>query len=77
MRISITDSGEGLTDEGISKLFTPFERLNQNTNIEGTGIGLALSKNLIELMNGTIGIKSTIGQGSTFWIELKLSEISP
>jgi signal transduction histidine kinase len=74
LRISIMDSGEGLTDEDISKLFIPFERLNKNTNIEGTGIGLVLSKNLMELMNGTIGIESTVGKGSTFWVKLQLSD---
>jgi len=76
LRISITDSGEGVTDKELSRLFTPFERLNQKKNIEGTGIGLVISKNLIELMGGNVGVESTIGKGSTFWLELKLSGIT-
>lgn len=73
LRIAITDSGEGLSDKDITLLFTPFERLNTENNIEGTGIGLVITKNLLELMGGTIGVESTPGEGSTFWIELRLS----
>ena len=51
----------------------PFERLDKGSNIEGTGIGLAVTKHLIELMAGTIGIESTPGVGSTFWVEFKLA----
>jgi len=72
LRISITDTGEGLTVEEIDKLFIPFERLNQNTNIEGTGIGLVIAKKVIELMDGTIGVASMKEEGSTFWIEIAL-----
>jgi len=73
LRIDITDTGDGLTDNEITKLFTSFERLNVITNVEGTGIGLVISKHLIELMGGTIGVESTPGKGSTFWIEVKLA----
>lgn len=72
IRICITDSGEGLTQADIEKLFTPFERLDKLSNIEGIGIGLVICKQLIELMSGSIGIESEVGKGSTFWIELKL-----
>ncbi|RDH84582.1 MAG: hypothetical protein DIZ80_03700 [endosymbiont of Galathealinum brachiosum] len=71
-RICISDTGNGLSEEEIDKLFTPFERLNAVNNVEGTGIGLVICKRLIELMNGKIGIESINGKGSTFWIELKL-----
>ena len=73
-RISITDTGNGLSEEQISKLFQPFERLSaKNSNIEGTGIGLCICKKLIEAMNGRIGVESTEGEGSCFWIEIPLA----
>lgn len=70
IRISVTDTGEGLTDTEITKLFTPFERIDEFTNVEGTGIGLVITKHLVELMGGAIGVSSCKGKGSTFWIEL-------
>ncbi|NOQ34755.1 MAG: PAS domain S-box protein [Methylococcaceae bacterium] len=75
LRILVTDTGEGLTEDQQQKLFQAFERLNAEWNgVQGTGIGLVISKQLIELMGGEIGVTSTLGIGSTFWIELKLSE---
>lgn len=65
-------AGKGLTKEDKAKLFTSFERLDAKLNVEGTGIGLVITKNLVELMGGTIGMESTLGEGSTFWIELEL-----
>lgn len=73
LRICVTDTGKGLTKAEIAKLFTAFERLDAVDNVEGTGIGLVISKHLIELMDGSIGIKSKRGKGSTFWIELPLA----
>lgn len=73
IRISVTDTGKGMTEDDIDKLYTPFERMGTERNIEGTGIGLVITKYLIELMGGTIGVESTLGEGSTFWVELELS----
>lgn len=70
IRIKISDNGSGIPKEHIDKLFTPFERLDKENNIEGTGIGLAVSKNLVQLMGGKIGVESTVNKGSTFWVEM-------
>jgi len=71
IRISIKDSGMGLSAEKLAQLFQPFNRLGQEAgDEEGTGIGLVVTKQLIELMGGTIGVESTVGVGSEFWIEL-------
>ena len=72
LRINVTYSGESLTDEQIAKLFTPFERLNTVTNTEGAGIGLVISKHIIELMKGSIGVTNAPNEGSTFWLEIEL-----
>ena len=70
-RISFQDTGEGLSGEKLAQLFQPFNRLGQEAGIEeGTGIGLVVSKRLVELMGGEIGVESTVGVGSVFWIEL-------
>ena len=74
IRISVHDTGEGLSPEKLAQLFQPFNRLGQEASAEeGTGIGLVVCKRLIELMGGEIGVESTIGVGSVFWIELKLA----
>src|SRR5258705_486929 len=71
VRISISDTGEGLPPEKVAQLFESFNRLGQEASAEeGTGIGLVVSKRLVELMGGIIGVKSTVGVGSVFWIEL-------
>ena len=72
LRIGITDTGKGLTENDISKLFIPFERLNARENVEGTGIGLVITKYLVELMGGTVSIESVPGEGCTLWVELQL-----
>ena len=71
IRISVHDTGEGLSAEKRAQLFQPFNRLGQEAGTEqGTGIGLVVSKQLVELMGGEIGVESTVGVGSVFWIEL-------
>jgi signal transduction histidine kinase/ActR/RegA family two-component response regulator len=71
VRISIRDTGAGLPPDKLARLFEPFNRLGQETgDEEGTGIGLVVSKRLIELMGGEIGVESTLDVGSVFWIEL-------
>ncbi len=70
-RISIKDTGAGLPPEKLAQLFQPFNRLGQEAEgEEGTGIGLVVTKRLVELMGGAIGVDSTVGAGSVFWIEL-------
>ncbi len=71
IRISVTDTGSGLSEKQQQKLFVPFERVGaEKSNIQGTGIGLVITKRLIELMNGSIGVRSKPDIGSTFWIEI-------
>ena len=74
-RIAICDTGEGLESEKMEQLFRPFERLGADRlGVEGTGIGLALSKRLMAAMGGAIGVASEIGVGSTFWLELPICD---
>jgi signal transduction histidine kinase/CheY-like chemotaxis protein len=74
IRICVKDTGEGLSPDKLTQLFQPFNRLGQEANgEEGTGIGLVVCKRLIELMGGVIGVESTVGKGSVFWIELNLT----
>jgi PAS domain S-box-containing protein len=71
VRVSVKDTGEGLTPEQLAQLFQPFNRLGQENSVEeGTGIGLVVTKQLIELMGGSIGVESSVGVGSLFWFEL-------
>ena len=75
VRIAVQDTGAGLTPEQLRSLFQPFNRLGRDkTSIEGSGIGLVLTKRLVELMGGSIGVHSTPGTGSTFWIDLRSAE---
>ena len=71
VHVEVHDEGPGLSDEAQARLFQPFERLGAEAGgTEGTGIGLALSRQLMQLMQGTIGVRSVVGQGSCFWLRL-------
>jgi signal transduction histidine kinase len=71
LRISVADTGEGITNEMQKIVFKAFERLGREAGqIEGTGIGLYISKQIIEQMDGLIGFESVKGQGNTFWIDI-------
>ena len=78
VRVEVIDTGPGIAPESLPRLFTPFERIGaERGDVEGTGLGLALSKRLIEAMEGTIGVQSRLGEGSTFWIDLGRGEPDP
>ena len=71
IRVSVSDTGAGLLPDVLPELFQPFNRLGRERSAEeGTGIGLVMSKRLVELMGGVIGVESTPGSGSVFWFEL-------
>jgi PAS domain S-box-containing protein len=77
IRISIRDTGEGLAPEQLAQLFQPFNRLGREAGAEqGTGIGLVMSKHLVALMGGAMGVDSVVGEGSVFWIELSWFSMS-
>jgi PAS domain S-box-containing protein len=77
LRIALHDDGLGIPDDKQNRIFQPFHRAGQETGpIEGTGIGLAISKRLAELMGGTVGFESQYGAGSKFWIELPIEPAS-
>jgi CheY-like chemotaxis protein len=73
LRINIRDTGPGIAPDNLHRIFEPFERLDADARgVEGSGVGLALSKALIEAMGGVLGVDSQVGAGSTFWIELAI-----
>lgn len=75
LRYLVTDTGDGISEDDLSRLFSPFVRLSGAADTEGSGLGLALSKRLVEEMRGSIGIAHTApGEGSTFFIEIPLAE---
>jgi CheY-like chemotaxis protein/two-component sensor histidine kinase len=74
-RVVVTDTGAGIATEKLGRLFTPFDRLDvEPSGVEGTGLGLALCQRLMHAMGGDIGVDSTVGKGSAFWIELPAVE---
>ena len=78
LRLTVTDTGLGIPEARQSELFEPFNRLGRETgSIEGTGIGLALSRRLMQLMGGRIGFSSRANEGSRFWIDLPVYQAAP
>jgi len=74
LHIRVTDTGPGIPAALMARLFTPFDRLGaEQQGVEGTGLGLVLSKRLVEAMGGAMGCESALGEGSTFWVELPLA----
>ncbi len=75
LRIKVSDTGPGIPKEKMPRLFAPFDRLGaEQTELEGTGLGLALCKHLVEAMGGTLGVESVEGRGSTFWLKFAHAE---
>ena len=75
LQIGVRDTGSGIPEDRIGELFLPFSRLGaEMSEVEGTGLGLALSQRLVEAMGGQIRVESSPGEGSTFWVELPLEE---
>lgn len=73
-KINISDNGDGIAEDALTKIFDPFERVTKRTTIEGTGVGLAITKILLELMGGKITVESVLGKGSVFSLYLKLAD---
>jgi signal transduction histidine kinase len=77
LRIEVSDTGRGIPTERFDDVFLPFERIGaERTDVDGSGIGLALTKSLVEAMGGRIGVRSVEGVGSTFYVDLPLAAVS-
>ncbi|RLM27835.1 hypothetical protein BIY29_01790 [Brenneria alni] len=77
LRIAVVDTGNGIARERLNELFQPFNRLEaEHSTIEGTGIGLVITRKLTEAMGGRIGVESEPGKGSSFWVELPLTDLA-
>ena len=78
VRLDVKDTGPGIAADGLKRLFVPFERLGQELGeVEGTGLGLVVARQLMEAMGGSLHVKSQVGKGSTFWVELPVAANSP
>jgi PAS domain S-box-containing protein len=75
VRISVSDTGQGIAKDRMNELFQPFKRLGaERSKVEGFGLGLSITRRLVEMMNGQMGVESELGRGSTFWFELPLDQ---
>ena len=78
IRFTVSDTGIGIQSDRVDELFQPFSRLGaEHSKVSGTGIGLAFSRKVVEAMGGSLGFTSTVGQGSTFWVDLPAAERPP
>ncbi len=78
VRLAIRDTGPGIPASRIDSIFDPFDRLGaENSDVEGTGIGLTITKRLVEQMGGEIGLSSTVGEGTTFWVDFATTRERP
>jgi CheY-like chemotaxis protein len=76
--VNVIDTGKGIAPEIMHRLFLPFERLGaESTDVEGSGIGLALSRGIVTALNGELGVQSVPGKGSTFWVTLPRVQPAP
>lgn len=73
-KITVADSGDGIAEDKLNIIYEPFQRVTHRTNTEGSGVGLAITKNLVEIMKGEIKVESKLGEGSTFSVSFKLAE---
>jgi len=76
LKISIADNGKGLTEKELKQLFKPFERIGEYQGIDGAGIGLVITKHIVKMMGGHIGVESIKNKGSVFWITIPLEKIT-
>jgi signal transduction histidine kinase len=74
-RVNVTDNGIGIAPDAMARIFEPFRR--ENPNYDGTGIGLAIVRKVVEHLDGRVGVESELGQGSRFWVELKREDVAP
>jgi len=72
-KLVVADTGEGIPENMIERIFDPFDRLGRGDEEEGSGIGLTVCQRLVQSMGGDIGVRSTLGKGSEFWVLLKLA----
>ena len=78
VRSTVRDTGAGIPEDQVGRLFAPFERLSADgSGVEGTGLGLAIARGLAEAMGGEVGVESEVGEGSAFWVELPAATAEP